>query len=80
MTNTEIMRKFFYDLPEKLFSQGRITQAEFDAYTPAQMIRFIDGLQMDYPTEEQRAIFRQNKATWKLIYELGGPGSAAVFI
>ena len=42
MTNTEIMRQFFYNLPEVLFGEGKITQEQFE----------------------------QNKAMWKLYYEL----------
>ncbi len=42
MTNTEIMRKFFYNLPEKLFVEGKITQKQFE----------------------------ENKAMWKMYYEL----------
>lgn len=77
MSNTEIMRQFFYDLPEKIFSGGKITQAQFDAFTPKQMIQFIDGLHMDYPSKEQQAIFEQNKKIWKLIYELGASNVTA---
>lgn len=70
MTNTEIMRQFFYNLPEVLFGEGKITQEQFDQYSKEQMIAFIDGLHMDYPTPELQEQFKQNKEMWKLYYEL----------
>lgn len=70
MTNTEIMRKFFYNLPEKIFAEGKITQKQFDKFTKKQMIEFIDGLHMTYPTKELQQQFEENKAMWKMYYEL----------
>lgn len=70
MTNPEIMRKFFYNLPEKLFVEGKITQKQFDNFSKEQMIEFIDGLHMDYPTKDLQEQFEENKAMWKMYYEL----------
>lgn len=70
MANTDIMRKFFYNLPEKLFADGKITQKQFDNFSKEQMIEFIDGLHMTYPTKELQEQFEQNKAMWKMYYQL----------
>ena len=69
MTNTEIMRKFFYNLPEVLFGNKKIRQEQFDQYSKEEMIAFIDGLHIDYPTPELQGQFEENKAMWKLYYE-----------
>lgn len=79
MTNTEIMRQFFYNLPEVLFSDGRITQEQFDQLNKEQMIAFIDGLHMDYPTPELQEQFEQNKRMWKLCYEFSN-GAGVMFL
>ena len=79
MTNTEVMRKFFYDLPEMIFEKGIITQEVLDAFTPEQMIEFIDGLEMTYSNPADQEAYKGNKAMWKLFYEMGGPGNA-IFI
>lgn len=81
MTNTELMRTFFPTLPEHLVKHGKgWTVKWFDGLTDAEVIDFIDGLHMDYPTAELQEQFEQNKAMWKMAIQFSGKGGKVMFL
>ena len=81
MTNTEMMRVFFPDLPEGLMAEGKgWTPRAFDKLTSDEVIEFIDELHLNYPTAELQEHFEQNKAMWKMAIQFGNNGTKVMFL
>ena len=71
MNNVEVMRQFFYYLPERLAADG-ISETVINGWNKEAMLFFINGLHMEYPTPELQKQFEENKKTWAMVYQTDG--------
>ena len=78
MNNVEIMRKFFYNLPEKLSKDG-LTEKMINSWNSEQYLEFVKSLKMDYPTKELQQQFEENKKAWILAIQFNSSGGKILF-
>ena len=79
MTNTELMRKFFHNLPERLAQDG-ITEEMVNSWSDEDYAYFVRGLHMEYPTPELQAQFEENKRSWLLAIKFRSSRSSLCFL